>query len=208
VGNSLHNDLPLIQQYGPELEKHCRPYLRLTHDSWRVDETYIEVKGEWKYLYWAVDSNGNTLDFLLTVKQNTEAAKRFFRKVLRANHTQAPRVINVDTVDQGVGSPDPNNLKNAAYPQAIDELKAKKELSEKVELRLNKYLNNRVEQNQQFIKWLVKPEMGFGLFNTVRRTIRGYEIMNMIPKGQIEKVEKAAVKQQVKFMAEILGVTA
>ena len=124
-----------VQQYGPELEKRCRRHLRPTNDSWQVDETYIEVKGEWKYLYRAVDSNGNTLDFVLTAKRDTAAAKRFLCKVLIAFHTTEPRVINLD--------------KNAAYPKAIDALKAKKELLLKVELRQNKYLNNRIELSAQ-----------------------------------------------------------
>jgi transposase-like protein len=109
---------------------------------------------------------------LLTAKRDAQAAKRFFRKALKANHTEEPRVINVD--------------KNAAYPKAIDELKAKKELSKRVELRQNKYLNNKVEQDHRFIKRLVKPGMGFGSFNTARRTLKGYEIMNMLRKGQVE----------------------
>jgi len=65
-----------------------------TNDSWRVDETYIKVKGKDRYLDRAVDSQGNTLDFLLTAKRDAEAAKRFFRKALKAVHTQEPRVIN------------------------------------------------------------------------------------------------------------------
>ncbi len=108
-----------------------------TNDSWRVDETYIEVKGEWKYLYRAVDSKGNTLDFFLTAHWDGQAAKRFLPKALKAAHTQSPRVINVDTVDKLIGTPDPNNLKNAADPKAIDELKEKEELSNNtVQLRL------------------------------------------------------------------------
>lgn len=150
------------------------------------------MKGKDRYLYWAVDSDGNTLDFLLTAKRDAQAAKRFFRKALNAVHTQSPRVINVD--------------KNAAYPKAIDELKEKEELFEQVELRQNKYLNNIVEQDHRFIKRLVKPEMGFGSFNTAMRTLKGYEIMNMMRKGQIEKVEKGAVRERVKFIAEIFGV--
>jgi len=82
-----------------------------------------------------------------------------------------------------------NVNKNAAYPKAIDELKEKEELSTKVELRQNKYLNNQIEQDHRFIKRLVKPGMGFGSFNTARRTIKGYEIMNMLRKGQVKKVE-------------------
>jgi transposase-like protein len=107
-----------------------------------VDETYIKVKGEDRYLYRAVDSDGNTLDFLLTAKRDAQAAKRSFRKAMKAVHTQELRVINVDTVDKGVRTPDPNNLKNAAYPKAINELKEKEEVSKQVELRQNKYLNN------------------------------------------------------------------
>ncbi len=181
-----------VQEYAPELDKRCRPHLLPTNDSWRVDETYIQVKGKWKYLYRAVDSDGNTLDFLLTARRDAEAAKRFLRKALNAVHTQSPRVINVD--------------KNAAYPKAIDELKEKEELPELVELRQNKYLNNIVEQDHRAIKRLVKPGMGFGSFNTARRALRGYEIMNMLRKGQVEKVRRGAVRERVKFIAEIFGV--
>lgn len=113
---------------------------------------------------------------------------------MNAFHTQEPRVINVD--------------KNAAYPKAIDELKQKEELSAEVELRQNKYLNNRIEQDHRFIQRLVKPGMGFGSFNTARRTLKGYEIINVLSKGQVKKVKKGAVKEQVKFIAEIFGVAA
>ena len=83
-----------VQRYAPELDKRCRPYLKPTNDSWRVDETYIKVKGEDKYLYRAVDSDGNTLNFLLTAKRDAKAAKRFLRRTKQATHTQEPRVIN------------------------------------------------------------------------------------------------------------------
>lgn len=117
-------------------------------------------------LYRAVDSSGNTLDFMLSAKRDAEAAKRFFRKTMLAVHTQEPRVINV--------------AKNAAYPKAIDEMKAAVELPTRVELRQNKYLNNRIEQDHRFIKRLTLPGMGFHSFNTVRRTLRGFEAMNML----------------------------
>jgi len=155
-----------------------------------------------------VDSQGNTLDFLLTAKRDAQAAQRFLHKALNPVHTQEPRVIDVDTVDKGRGCPAPNNLKNAAYPIAIEELKEKEELSKQVELRQNKYLNNIIEQDDRAIKRLVKPGRGFGSFNTARRTIRGYEIMNVLRKGQIEKVERGAVTERVKFIAEIFGVAA
>ena len=103
-------------------------------------------------MYRAVDSAGNTLDFLLTAKRDAPAAERFFRKTLNATHTQTPRVINVD--------------KNAAYPKAALTLTEDETLPKTVELRQNKYLNNRIEQDHRFIKRLVNPGMGFGSFNT------------------------------------------
>ena len=93
-------------------------------------------------------------------------------------------------------------------PKAVYELKEKEELFEKVELRQNKYLNNIVEQNHRFIKRLVKPGMRSGSFNTARRTLKGYEIMNMLRKGQIEKVERGAIKERVKFVNQFFGVVA
>jgi len=165
-----------VLQYGPELEKRCRPHLRPTNDSWKVDEIYVKVKGEWKYLYQAVDSSGQTLDFMLSAKRDAEAAKRSVKKALKAHHTETPRVINVD--------------KNAAYPAATDDLKAEKPLAEETKLRPVKYLNNMIEQDHRRIKRLVKPSLGFGSFHTARRTLKGYEAMAMIRKGQIQNVDR------------------
>ncbi len=118
-----------------------------------------------------------------TTAKRASAAKRFFRKTLKAVHTQTPRVITVDTVDEGVGTPDPNNLKNAAYPKAIDKLKVDKELPKKVKSRQKKYLNNIVEQDHREIKRLIKSGMELSSFNTTRGTLKEYEIINMIRKG-------------------------
>jgi transposase-like protein len=194
-----------LQADAPELEKRCKPYLRPTNDSWRVDETYIELKGEWKYLYRAVDSLGNTLDLMLSAKRDGRAAERFFRKALKASHNQEPRVINLDTVDKGRRTPAPNNLKNAAYPPAIGKLKAEETLTKTTELRAVKYLNNIVEQDHRFIKRRVNLGMGFGLFSTARRTLRGYEAMNMIRIGQVQSVERD-ILAQVEFVDQIFGV--
>ena len=92
-----------VLRYAPELDKRIRPHLKPTNDSWRGDETYIKVKGVWKYLYRAVESQGNTLDFMLSVKRDGKAAARLFRKVLKGQHIQVPRVI---TVDQNAAYPD------------------------------------------------------------------------------------------------------
>src|SRR6185503_452061 len=98
-----------VQRYAPELEKRSRPHLRPTNDSYRVDETYVKIKGQWYYLYRAVDSTGQTIGFMLSAKRDARAAKRFFRKMLKAPKHQCPRVINVD--------------QNKAYPPAVEELK-------------------------------------------------------------------------------------
>jgi transposase-like protein len=183
-----------VQAYAPQLDKRCRAYLKLTNDSWRVDETYIKVKGEWKYLYRAVDSEGNTLDFMLSAKRDARAAERFFRKALNSTHNQQPRVINVD--------------KNAAYPPAIDELTEDQTLPKTSELRRVKYLNNTVAQDHRFIKRLVNSGMGFESFNTAKRTLRGYEAMNMVRKGQIQGVEKGDILAQAEFGSQIFAVAA
>jgi transposase, IS6 family len=144
------------------------------------------------YLYRAVDSQGNTLEFLLSSTRDTQAAKRFFAKALAAPHTSTSRVITVD--------------KNPTYPKAFKELKAEGILPEACELRQSKYLNNLVEQDHRFIKRLVKLGMGFFSSETAWRTLQGYEAMNMLRKGQIESVGKRDSMTQVIFIANLFGV--
>ncbi|PFV83565.1 IS6 family transposase, partial [Bacillus thuringiensis] len=103
-----------VHQYGPELDKQIRCYLKHTNDSWRVNETYIKVKGQWIYLYRAVDSKGNTIDFYLSETRDTKAVKRFFKKALRSFHVSQPRVVTID--------------KNPDYPVAIEGLKNEKKM--------------------------------------------------------------------------------
>jgi len=149
-----------VQRSAPEMDKRCRAHLKATTDSWNVDETSINVKNVWISLSRAIDSQGNTIEFLLSPTRDAEAAKRFFCKALHVMVgsasqgcsieeqgaqpttptdppavTSTPRVINVD--------------KNAASPQAISELKAAGVLPESVELRRVKYLNNLIEQDHR-----------------------------------------------------------
>ena len=180
-----------VQRYAPELEKGCKPHLKQTTDSWRVDETYVKVKGQWLYLYRAVDSAGNTLEFLLSEHRDTQAAKRFLARALDASHTTTPRVINVD--------------RNPAYPKAVDELKAAGKLPQGCQLRPVKYLNNLIEQDHRFIKRLLKAGLGFFSFSTAWRTLKGYETMHMIRKGQ---VQVGGIQDQVKFVDSLFGLSA
>jgi transposase-like protein len=146
------------------------------------------------YLYGAVDWEGSTLDFMLSDKRDGKAAARFFRKMLKGQHIQAPQVVTVD--------------KNAAYPVAIEVLKEDETIDQKAELRQSKYLNNIVEQDHRAIKRIVKPMMGFKSFNSARRTLSGIESMNMIRKGQIKGIEPGDVVSQVKFIEALFGATA
>ncbi len=206
-----------VQRYAPELEKRCRPHLKACNDSWRVDETYIKIKKTWMYLYRAVDSEGNTLEFLLSPTRDAEAAKRFLVKALHATACSAPQARPVqEQVAQPTTTADSNPTqsaprvinvdKNAAYPKAIADLKAGGTLPESVELRQVKYLNNLIEQDHRFIKRLVKPGMGYFSFETAGRTLQGYEVMHMIRKGQVHGVGKADIKDQVTFVASLFGV--
>jgi transposase, IS6 family len=183
-----------IQAYAPELEKRIRPHLRPSNGSWRVDETYVKVKGRWTYLYRAVDSCGQTIDFLLSAKRDAAAAKRFFRKALGQPHTVNPRTITVD--------------KNPAYPCAIEQMKADGELWRRSRLRQVKYLNNIVEQDHRRVKRLVRPGLGFGSFWTARRTLAGYEVMAMVRKGQVRRIGGRDMRAQASFVAELFDVAA
>jgi transposase-like protein len=121
------------------------------------------------YLYRAVDSTGQTLDFLLNETRSTRAAKRFFRKVLGRPNVTATRVINVD--------------KNRAYIGAVRDLKQEKLLPEQCTRRPSQYMNNIAEQDHRFMKRKIKPGLGFGSYPTAWRTIQGYETMHMVRIG-------------------------
>jgi transposase, IS6 family len=184
-----------VMAYSPEINQRCRKHLRSTNDSWKVDETYIKVNGKSKYLYRAIDSNGQTIDFLLTAKRDAVAAKRFLTKALNHKHSDVVKVINTD--------------KAKAYPKAIEELSESGLLPESVEHRAVKYLNNLIEQDHRFIKLRIITSQNFRNFWSAGRTIAGYESMNMmashgrvsrpcgiamlIRKGQIQNVERGDI---------------
>jgi len=183
-----------VQLYGPELDKRCRRHLKPTNKSWRLDETYIKVKGQERYLYRAVDSTGQTIDFLLTSRRDAAAAKRFFRRALAHSGNLPPRVINVD--------------KNRAYPPAVEDLKQDGTIRRGCRLRQCKHLNNIVEQDHRNVKrrtWLAK---GYGSVRTAWRTLRGIEAMDMIRKGRARRVAKGDTVAQMKFVEKLFGIAA
>ncbi|MFF2591491.1 IS6 family transposase [Peribacillus butanolivorans] len=182
-----------VHQYGPDLDKRIRRHLKQTNDSWRVDETYIKVKGQWMYLYRAVDSEGNTIDFYLSELRDKQAAKCFFKKALATCHSTTPRVITVD--------------KNPVYPVAIQELKEEKSMPEGIRVRQIRYLNNIVEQDHRFIKKRVRSMLGLKSFRTATYILSGIEAMHMVKKDQPHQREKSA-QNEVEFIHKLFGVAA
>jgi transposase-like protein len=183
-----------VQAYAATLEQRVRQHLRPCTGSWRVDETYNKVKGAWTYLYRAVDSLGQTIDFLLSVRRDAAAAKRFFRKALAQPHAGNPRTITVD--------------KNPAYPKAVAEMKRSGHSWRFSRLRQCKYLNNIVKQDHRRIKRLVRPGLGFASVRTAWRTLAGYEAMAMIRKGQVHSIGGRDMRTQAVFVADLFGVAA
>jgi transposase-like protein len=182
------------QAYAPGLEKRTRSHLRRTNSSWRVDETYVRVKGKWVYLYRAVDATGQTIDFLLSPKRDAAAARRFFRKASKQPNTVNPRTITVD--------------KNAAYLMATKAIKREGTLWRFTKLRQVKFMNNIVEQDHRRIKRLVRPGLGFKSFQTASQIVARYEVMAMICKGQVASVPANDRKAQSDFIAALFSATA
>ena len=183
-----------VQRYAPEIDKRCRPFLRRTNDSYRIDETYVRVAGAWTYLYRGVDSNGDTLDFLLRATRDRKAAIAFFRKTLGAAHTTPPRVVTVD--------------KNPAYPVAFEAVRHEGLVRPRSNLRQCKYLNNIIEQDHRFIKRRTRPMLGFKRFTTAWRTLRGIEIMHALRKGQARWMAKGDVVGQTQLIHKVFGLAA
>jgi len=162
----------------PEMERRLHSRLRPTNDSWRVDETYIRVKGKWVYLYRAVDYTGATIDFLLSAKRDAAAAERFLAKALGGESHPAPRVINTD--------------EHAGYPPAIMQLKAEEALEENCRHRPVQYLNNLLEKDHRAIKRGIRASQHFRSFRGAWHTIAGYEAIHMTRKGQARGSAPAA----------------
>lgn len=163
-----------VQNYAPEMEKRLKYFWRPSLGfSWRVDETYIKVKGTWKYLYRAVDKRGYTIDFYLSSTRNVKAAKRFLGKALRGLKSwEIPTSINTD--------------KASPYGIAIQELKNEGLCPQDLHHKQVKYLNNCVEADHGKLKRLIKPTLGFKSMKSAYATIKGFELMRMFKKKQME----------------------
>lgn len=163
----------------PLFEKAFRKHKRPVGKSWRMDESYIKVRGRWKYLYRAVDKAGKTVDFLLRAHRDKAAARRYFEKAIDQNGE--PQTITVD--------------KSGANLAALHAINAERETT--IKIRQVKYLNNIVEQDHRAIKRIIKPMMGFKDFRCARIILSGIEVMHMIRKGQMKDagIQRTAAEQ-------------
>ena len=182
------------QRYAPEINKRVWPHLKMSGTSYRVDETYIKVGRTCKYLYRAVDKEGQTIEFMLSAKRDVSAAKRFFKMMKKAEQRRLPFTISVD--------------KNAAYPEAFSTSQADRLVPPDCKLRRVKYPNNVVEQDHRFVKKEVRASQCFKRFHTAERTPEGIESINMIRKGQVTRLAGSAVRGQATFIASLFGIAA
>jgi transposase-like protein len=170
VAISHTTSLRWVQHYAPEFEKRWRRYARPVGTSWRVDETYIRVRGRWSYLYRAVDKQGLAVDFLLSEHRDISAARQFFTKAVKRHG--APERITLD------GYP--------ATHAAVTELKRSGVLRPQTNVRTSTYLNNLVEQDHRRVKQRIYPMLGFKKFGSAAVTISGIDLVQKIKKGQFD----------------------
>src|SRR5918911_1789597 len=156
-----------VVKYSPQLEEAFHRRKRPVWVSWRMDETYIKVKGEWRYLYRAVDKHGQTIDFLLTEHRDTEAALQFLKKAIRRHGV--PETITID------GS-DANEAAIKRYNEAHGTT---------IMIRQVKYLNNIVEQDHRGVKRITRPMLGFKSFDAAQSTLAGIELLPRLKKRQL-----------------------
>jgi transposase-like protein len=159
-----------VQHYTPEFEKRWQRYARPVGGSWRMDETYVKVRGEWVYLCRAVDKAGKTVDFLLSQQRDINTAKAFLRKAM--NGQRVPIKVTLDAY--------------AASHRAVADLKDDGELPKRVVVRSIKYLNNLIEQDHRRIMQRLRPMLGLKSFQTSARVIGGIELAEKIKKGQFK----------------------
>jgi putative transposase len=161
-----------VVKYAPFIAAQAQKRKRQTANSWRMDETYIKVKGAWSYLYRAVDRDGQTLEFMLSARRDTAAARRFFRQAIRVNG--APDRIVID-----------KSGANLAGLQAVNVIRKFTGDGHQIRAVQSKYLNNMVEQDHRFVKRITRPMTGFKAFHSAAATLSGIEAAHMIRKGQI-----------------------
>ena len=156
-----------VYKFASTFEANFRKRKKSVGGRWRMDETYVKLKGQWMYLYRAVDKQGSTIDFLLSPNRKRRLAQGFLIKAI--NQNGQPSLINIDKSGANKAGIKIYNKRNWT----------------KIKWRQCKYLNNIVEQDHRFIKWRVGPMLGFKSFESAKRTLAGIELVRMLKKGQL-----------------------
>ena len=183
-----------VQRFAPELERRLCRHLRPCRGPWHVDETYLRVGGEWRYLYRAVDGTGQTIDFLLSAERDERAARRFFHKALGRENTRNPRTVVTDRL--------------TSYPGALRAMKRAGELWRFTRHRRGRWLTNRVEPDHRRIKRRTGPRLGFESFRTARRTRAGVEAVAMLVQGQVRAAPRDDRPAQRAYVHQVFGLAA
>jgi putative transposase len=182
-----------VIEYAPLLESEFRKnHKKKTGSSWRMDETYIKIKGIWNYLYRAVDKEGETIDFMLSKKRDETAAKAFFVKAIGSNGL--PEKITIDKSGANKAGIDAINFQLIVISLLGGTLM-------QIEIRQIKYLNNIIEQDHRGIKRITKPMMGFKAFHSAEATLAGIELCRMLKKGQHVNAENVFAFEQFYSLA-------
>ena len=182
-----------VIHYSPLLENEFRKtYKRKTGSSWRMDETYIKIKGVWHYLYRAVDKAGDTIDFMLSKKRDEAAAKAFFVKAIDASGL--PEKVTIDKSGANNAGLNAINLQLIIFSLLGFVLM-------QITIRQIKYLNNIVEQDHRGIKRITNPMMGFKAFYSATATLAGIELYHMLKKGQHVNGKNSAAFEQFYALA-------
>ena len=166
-----------VVRYSPELLERFNLRKRSVSRKWHVDETYIKVRGQWRYLYRAIDSNGNTVEFWLSERRNLTAAKRFLRKALQ-RHGRPERIVidGSQTNKEAILSCD---AEGRLQDRSRRRLKP-------IRIRQSQYLNNRIEQDHRVVKRRVRSMLGFKSADSARVIIGGIELIHMMRNQQAE----------------------
>ena len=181
-----------VQRYGPEVHRRLRGNVKQKSSTWHMDETFVRIAGRWLYLFRAVDSHGQTVDFYLSETRDREAAKHFLRKALANPDNRAPHVFARDGL--------------RSYPAAIRALQEEGLMHGCCRQRTRPYANNRIESDHRSIKRRLRAMQGPRSVRTARRLIPGIEAVHMIRKGQVLGITRNNLWGQAWVFGTLLGI--
>lgn len=183
-----------VQKFGPEISKRAENHLSRSSQNWHVDETYIRVGGKWRYLWWAIDANGQLVDFRLTARRDAKAAKAFLNKAIERVRLHRPVSICTD--------------KAPTYRKVIREINHRYDPHfDYISHVDRKYLNNRVESDHAALKRLLGYRQSFRSLRSAKATLQGMETIRTIKNGHIHN-RQPGVLGEIAFMQKLFGLAA